>query len=746
MSGTQTAHTDTTDSRRAALRTSEQRRADLERKSRRRTRQPTVRVEIDPTHPTAHIQYDANGHTIVITGREVDQPVTEYDGVVWDRLVQTVFTLHENAHALYTDWEDRESRVSSWNAHRRKLYGTVNNAFEDARINRLILDRYKTYVTAFLHVYANYYGANAGEYGVLPKDAPTRTEPTTVPDDGQCAAQKADGSRCERTNDTSEGEHTCWQHDDADATAWADDGTPATDERTVVHTDETRVVSLQQAIQFAALDLGGFDSGKYKALLDPENDTFRFASAADRETYMTELRERTDETVRAYKNQDNSAAANALFHEYFLDIEQYLSSADFGEEGEASGESGEGEGEQSDEGASSAGGFPDDSERSEGTPVVELDPTDPEDTDEGDESGAAPGDDEGDEDGETAQAGRDGEDSDDEDEDTESGPSTSGDEDDESDDSAAGEDDDGGSDASGADAETDEELAEQIAVEIERESTLDTDGEDTEEQKLDVALANAQKCGLSQQTLGETPNHGTGNPQLWAEAVDGADRIRAALDLPDARAIQVQRNQRRGAVDGAALARAYVDNRRNYKRSATQNDTPEVNFALVLDRSTSMKKTERRTAITGVAQFLLALEPFPYINVMVVELYSSEVRLVKPFDGAAEDYRAALTHDGTAGGTPLSDVLALVRERLEMEQGANVENRMLVVTDGKPGDTDAYNAELRKASFPVVGISIRNTRGGAGAEYYHRHQTVPKNGRGLTAALEQIARELTPDA
>lgn len=233
-----------------------------------------------------------------------------------------------------------------------------------------------------------------------------------------------------------------------------------------------------------------------------------------------------------------------------------------------------------------------------------------------------------------------------------------------------------------------------------------------------------------------------GVDQRWREATADsefvADALRKALreSLRDAHRSGVTR----GTFDrqrAGALARGDV----GAFRVPQYGEEKQYDLVVFLDRSGSMGR-HIETAEDALVRFALACEDIG-INVCVIDLYSDEARLVKPFSVECEHVRESVFSQKTGGGTPLADALGLSRELLEQRRNSPL---VLVVTDGKPGSPDVYEEELTQSVAPVCGLTLvldhpdrsvpdrvaRNER------FYDRHVSVHDPAQ-LTDRLDQFA-------
>lgn len=131
------------------------------------------------------------------------------------------------------------------------------------------------------------------------------------------------------------------------------------------------------------------------------------------------------------------------------------------------------------------------------------------------------------------------------------------------------------------------------------------------------------------------------------------------------------------------------------------------------------------------------------VDVSVIDLHSYTPRLTLPFGTDIEDRVDVMFSDETGGGTPLTEVIQLARERLELE--AEKFPFMIVVTDDAPSKPSEYKDELDKCNFPVIGVSVNIDGGCSGqvdaSNYFHRQVTVESEDE-LYRKLQKLAEEV----
>ena len=151
---------------RESIRTSDARANRLQRNIRRQARQWDAEVEVPVDLQTAHVEHTPNEPpTVRVTGREVDQPVTDLDPRSWDWLVQRAMGLHEVGHIRYTDFEDFDRKLDNmFDGGEKGTAHNLYNAAEDAAIEQQVARRWSNSYSLLRTLRANLFGGshNAG--------------------------------------------------------------------------------------------------------------------------------------------------------------------------------------------------------------------------------------------------------------------------------------------------------------------------------------------------------------------------------------------------------------------------------------------------------------------------------------------------------------------------------------------------------------------------------------------------------
>lgn len=166
-----------------------------------------------------------------------------------------------------------------------------------------------------------------------------------------------------------------------------------------------------------------------------------------------------------------------------------------------------------------------------------------------------------------------------------------------------------------------------------------------------------------------------------------------------------KRGQRRGRIDSRKMISASRGSTRIFKQTE-EGDDKNYSCIIVADRSGSMsgRIQEVELAASAIAK---GLEENG-VDVSVLDTHNSMTTLSKPFQANVDAFEENLLAGRVGGGTPLRYTVEFARERIE--QGAGDFPFMIVITDGRPSNTGAYMNELQKASFPVLGLYLSGSR------------------------------------
>lgn len=268
------------------------------------------------------------------------------------------------------------------------------------------------------------------------------------------------------------------------------------------------------------------------------------------------------------------------------------------------------------------------------------------------------------------------------------------------------------------DVETDDELEKELSDQLEDESK--SSGGSDEEQ------AGAE----------ENPNepNSSFDSDTWSSAVDESKRLERVLDdLISSQKSRRKRNQRRGRIDGSSISRIQTGEKR-YKMQRSKPKTPDISFAIILDRSGSMRHNISEAEI-ATAGFALALFEIG-IDVIVINLVNSSVETSCPFDTNPSKCKQKLADGKYVGGTPLSKSLDKAVESLRGRSGTK---QIIAITDDAPENPSKYKRKLRNCPYPVTGLLIGKSDNNS-AQYYNRFVNTKANN--LSYSIEQLAREI----
>lgn len=260
------------------------------------------------------------------------------------------------------------------------------------------------------------------------------------------------------------------------------------------------------------------------------------------------------------------------------------------------------------------------------------------------------------------------------------------------------------------------DLAEEYSEEIQAEIDSVQDGQATAEEaeKFVNILGDEGGPGSGNTTL-EIPEGETGDMKTWREANDVARQIVPILrnKLKQATENRPVRNQYMGAMnmDNPTMLKLARHDPRIFSKKR-RDDEKDYSCIVIQDRSGSMSGQQHETEV-AVSSLTIALDELG-IDVSIIDVYSGDIRLTKPFGTSPSGSKDALTSGRTSGGTPLSDALFFAKERINLGAGTNP--FVIVVTDGKAHNSEKYQEELMDCWFPVLGVYIRKDIGNRGSD------------------------------
>ncbi|QGA84405.1 vWA domain-containing protein [Halomicrobium sp. LC1Hm] len=213
------------------------------------------------------------------------------------------------------------------------------------------------------------------------------------------------------------------------------------------------------------------------------------------------------------------------------------------------------------------------------------------------------------------------------------------------------------------------------------------------------------------------PAEDGGDRDRWDDAVGRSKQLQRDLStqLRRERRPRDAPGHRTGRLDGRRLVDASHGTQRVFTRreSGTAKD---YSCLVVLDRSGSMDGEPIRTAETATAQLVHALFAVG-VDASVLSIWEGYPCLELPFGGRPSEHVDRLMTERADWGTPLSTAVAVARERLDDGQGSHP--FVVVVTDGEPDHPDRYRSQLAACTVPVFGVYI-GSEPGTHTEYFDR--------------------------
>ncbi len=207
--------------------------------------------------------------------------------------------------------------------------------------------------------------------------------------------------------------------------------------------------------------------------------------------------------------------------------------------------------------------------------------------------------------------------------------------------------------------------------------------------------------------------------------------------LQHERRTAIRRGTRRGRLDPKRLYRTGIEPMpKNLKRRREEPEEKDYHIAFVLDRSASMGRKIRQAEL-ALGLLIYALWDVS-VETMVLELYESTVRLAKPFGVTPDSQRDRLFHGRAGGGTPLTAVLHIVRQRLQREAPRGTRTAMFIVTDDAPANPREFAATIEATTFPVLGVNLAEQP----STGTYTRSVAAKPGEDLQEKLRQLATEI----
>ena len=488
---------------------------------------------------------------------------------------------------------------------------------------------------------------------------------------------------------------------------------------------QSRELDLYNAVTIACLDLAVFNSGKLEQLQDPNNDDLTIRSDIEEELFK-ELLPITKNAVADVVTESDPVDRTEVIYDYWEEVEKRLNDAE--DDGQSQDDT-KGEGQSGDDGESTLGDLFGDNDSDgdsggEGQTVV-MPISKPDDTENADIGGGQSADELGEQDEEEVKDDLDAV------ADPEQESREQGDEEEEEEGSGGGE---------GGDGEEREENIEETRRDQLRQEGEEVDGAEQllgEIEEYGEAMENLDAAGDADDVRLRLPDdRELTDLSRWNEAQRRSRQVAQLLksSLREERRSRRVKNQRRGRFDRSRMVNAERGSTRVFE-SQEEGNEKDYDCMIVVDRSGSMGGSRMRTAEDAITALALGLEEVS-VGVSVLGMHRNNARLENAFGRDIENDRGKLLSLDTAGGTPLSDTLALGRER--MEQKADSDNRfMIVVTDGKPANRKKYKEQLDKCTFPVLGVYVETNEDDS--DVFHRSVNVEEGD--ISEAITRLARE-----
>lgn len=168
---------------------------------------------------------------------------------------------------------------------------------------------------------------------------------------------------------------------------------------------------------------------------------------------------------------------------------------------------------------------------------------------------------------------------------------------------------------------------------------------------------------------------------------------------------KVVRNKERGEFDSRALIPAERGSTRIFKQTKKGNKK-NYSCMIVLDRSGSMSGRIDEVELAAGA-IAWGLEENG-VDTSIIDTESSMTTLSKPFGTSVDSFKQKVFSGRCGGGTPLTHTMKFARQR--MSRGDGDYPFAIVITDGRPHNTEGFKNEISNANFPVLGLYLSNSR------------------------------------
>jgi Mg-chelatase subunit ChlD len=501
---------------------------------------------------------------------------------------------------------------------------------------------------------------------------------------------------------------------------------------------QSREVDLYGAVTIGCLDLAVYDSGKFGRLRDPDDSSLTMRSEVEREL-LEELVPILKDAVADVVTEPDPVTRTERIYDFWCEVRDRLDQAeDEGEDqddakntGGDDSQQGDGDGEGQGLGDLFGGdesGDEGDEGDGEGQTITVMPVAKPDDTENADIGGGGQADELDQQDEEEVEADLDAV----ADPEQDSPDQQAGDEEDDGDDGAGA----GGDESDDREDDIEETRRGQLreeAQEVDGAQQLMDEIEEYSDAMEDLDQSGNYQGNVTLQVPGERD---LDDRTRWNAAQRRSRQVAQYLrqSLREERRSRRFKNQRRGRFDRNRMVAADRGSARVFE-NVEEGDEKDYDCMMVLDRSGSMGGDRIELAEDAITALALGLEEVS-VGVSVLGMLSNDANLENAFGRDVENDKGMLLSQRTSGATPLSQTLALGRKR--MEQKAESDNRfMIVVTDGKPDNSEAYRNELDKCTFPVLGVYVET--GADDSDLFHRQVQVESGD--IEEAITRLARQ-----
>lgn len=166
---------------------------------------------------------------------------------------------------------------------------------------------------------------------------------------------------------------------------------------------------------------------------------------------------------------------------------------------------------------------------------------------------------------------------------------------------------------------------------------------------------------------------------------------------------KVHHEQRTGRFDSRRMVQADRGSSRVFKREEEGRDLDYQSY-FVLDRSLSMVGQDMVSAEDAVGSMMLALE-MAKVETELLELHNDKTKLIKTMSQGTESNKGNILRgeEAASGRTPLGKTMKMLSSRID-ESDENT--FVVVVTDGRPNDKEAYMNALKDIRVPILGVTV----------------------------------------